>query len=667
MLINSIDILNFRVFAGHQHVDFSTDADKNVTIILADNGTGKTTIAQAFSWCLYGKTTFKKANDLLSFSVRDSLEEGRSAKVEVSLSISHKGTEYFITRSQEYRKDGVSKISPNSPVLHVSYKQADGQTQYIDNEKEKEDIINEIMPDSISSYFFFDGERVEKMGNEIQDGRSDEFKTAVDNLLGLSAISEAIRHLKGSSSMVIGSYNKDYNENSDQEYQKAEQAIEAAERRIGKLNEQIKALNDSKANAAALKEKYNSELSKGRETKNLALERQKLQDSKRREEEKKERSFKAVKDNFSRQAWGFFAAPLLRSALKTVESSSIEIKEAPHGVDADTIRDILKRETCLCGTHIEAGSKESQALNAWLKIVPPEHIGAALKNYRSSCEPYLNGDAGLTDDIQVHMQSIYDSDDLIAEQDNRISEIDAQLAGAKDMSQVENLYQAACRNVRDIDEKINKANLQIGMAEATLRESRQKRDSLVTNDSTNRRVRRDRDYAECIFNAFNAEHSRIEGETRRDLEVAINDIFKEFFNGSLELFLDGKYNVQVKNKDSENAAYDVETSEGQTVAVIFAFIAGVIRLATDAERKADEMLLSEAYPLVMDAPMSKLDKKRIASVCSVMPKIAEQVVIMIKDTDGELAHEYLKDKIGYQYEVIPFVPERESRIERRDA
>ena len=32
----------------------------------------------------------------------------------------------------------------------------------------------------------------------------------------------------------------------------------------------------------------------------------------------------------------------------------------------------------------------------------------------------------------------------------------------------------------------------------------------------------------------------------------------------------------------------------------------------------DEMLITESYPLVMDAPMSKLDKKRIAAICEVL-------------------------------------------------
>ena len=60
MLIKSITLNNFRQFKGNQRLDFSTDADKNVTVLLGDNTFGKTTILQAFNWCLYGVADFPK-------------------------------------------------------------------------------------------------------------------------------------------------------------------------------------------------------------------------------------------------------------------------------------------------------------------------------------------------------------------------------------------------------------------------------------------------------------------------------------------------------------------------------------------------------------------------------------------------------------------------------
>lgn len=91
-----------------------------------------------------------------------------------------------------------------------------------------------------------------------------------------------------------------------------------------------------------------------------------------------------------------------------------------------------------------------------------------------------------------------------------------------------------------------------------------------------------------------------------------------------------------------------DTSTAQSISIIFAFIAGVIKVAR--ESKDDNDLATEAYPLVMDAPLSAFDKRRIKTVCDTLPNIAEQVIIFIKDTDGEIAEEYLSDKIGAKYE-----------------
>ena len=42
-------------------------------------------------------------------------------------------------------------------------------------------------------------------------------------------------------------------------------------------------------------------------------------------------------------------------------------------------------------------------------------------------------------------------------------------------------------------------------------------------------------------------------------------------------------------------------------------------------------------------------KKRIKNICKVLPNIAEQIVIFIKDTDGEIAKDNMSQKIGKQY------------------
>ena len=64
MLLESITLENFRQFR-HESIDFAQgDNGKNVTIIIGENGTGKTTFAQAFFWCMYGETEFSDKNML---------------------------------------------------------------------------------------------------------------------------------------------------------------------------------------------------------------------------------------------------------------------------------------------------------------------------------------------------------------------------------------------------------------------------------------------------------------------------------------------------------------------------------------------------------------------------------------------------------------------------
>ena len=131
--------------------------------------------------------------------------------------------------------------------------------------------------------------------------------------------------------------------------------------------------------------------------------------------------------------------------------------------------------------------------------------------------------------------------------------------------------------------------------------------------------------------------------------MTINDIFKTIYNGGLSLTIDDNYHITVYANDYDG---DVETSTAQSISVIFAFITAIIKMARENRNATDEnskLLSSEPYPLVMDAPLSAFDKRRIQTVCEALPNIAEQVIIFIKDTDGELAKDYMGNKIGCEH------------------
>ena len=72
MRLKSLKLENYRQFKN-ETIDFAQGDDgKNVTIVLGQNGAGKTTIEQAFSWVLYGKTEFKD-NKIIKITNKDTM------------------------------------------------------------------------------------------------------------------------------------------------------------------------------------------------------------------------------------------------------------------------------------------------------------------------------------------------------------------------------------------------------------------------------------------------------------------------------------------------------------------------------------------------------------------------------------------------------------------
>ena len=164
MLLQSIKLENFRQFKD-EYIEFSTIKFKNVTIIFGENGTGKTTFAQAFFWCLYGEADFSDRNNLLNKSVEIDMIPGQDKKVEVQLKLKHGVNEYTIRRYQYYKKTN-NRLTADNSVLSVTRKSQDGETKALKKNPETE--IRKILPKELARYFFFDGDEDRAMStNEI--------------------------------------------------------------------------------------------------------------------------------------------------------------------------------------------------------------------------------------------------------------------------------------------------------------------------------------------------------------------------------------------------------------------------------------------------------------------------------------------------------------------
>ena len=234
MIIKRLRLNNFRQFKGETIVDFSCDKDKNVTVILGDNTYGKTTLLQAFNWCFYEKAILPNKEVLINYDVYDEMNAGDFAFVEVEVTLIHGGKEQIISRKQKYKKVN-DKIFSEEPKLSICNKSVDGQIEVLPAGYNNQNIIDQILPENLSGYFFFDTERV----GTISESR--DLTEAVKGLLGLKNLSEAKKHLgnRQAKTTVIGGFYASMDVSGDQRAELALQNINSARENIDALDSQI--------------------------------------------------------------------------------------------------------------------------------------------------------------------------------------------------------------------------------------------------------------------------------------------------------------------------------------------------------------------------------------------------------------------------------------------
>lgn len=651
MLLESIKLHNFRQFRD-ESIDFARGENgKNVTIIIGENGTGKTTFAQAFFWCMYGETEFSDKT-ILNKVVAAEMRPGQEERVKVTLSLRHGAVGYTLIREQVYRKDYNNNVKGDNTIFDIAIKDAGGNTTYV-KKTQCEAEVKEILPKELSRYFFFDGERIEKMSKDISSGKkSTDFAEAVKGLLGLNGFISAIAHFNPrSKNGVIGSYDSSFDAKSNKKISEYTDTIDRCNREIERLEARLETLDSQIESAKQRKGEKTEEIKQYAEGEELQEQKEKLQKQIRNAETARANVYKAICKDFNSSMSPFFSMTLMKRALAFLAQEDFTGKDIPF-MHTKTIEYLIKQKVCICGTHLDEGSVPYNKVMELINYLPPQSISTTISDFKKEARRR----AGISDDIvsqvQENLAVISFQDDDIAEKMDDIQSIDKKLSGG------------------DVREKVRAINTEIQMCDETIRKSedeKQKCDreiggyikerdradaerrNLTLLDERNRKIEIYKAYAERIYSELLVVYSTSEAEIRRKLQDTINDIFKQIYEGGLYLTIDNKYHISVYANDYEG---DVETSTAQSISVIFAFISGIIKMARENRNDPDDdakLLSSEPYPLVMDAPLSAFDKRRIKTVCEALPKTAEQVIIFIKDTDGELAEDYMGDKIGSRH------------------
>lgn len=329
MLLKSIKLENFRQFRN-ESIDFAQgEGGKNVTIIIGENGTGKTTFAQAFFWCLYGETEFSD-KIILNKMVATEMTPGSEEKVRVTLALRHGEVDYTLIREQAYHKDYANNVKGDNTVFDIAIKDTSGNTSYV-KKSQCEAEVKSILPKELSRYFFFDGERIEKMSKDISTGKkATDFAEAVKGLLGLNAMISAIGHFNPRSSLsVIGSYEKSFDSKSNTKIQEYTAKIDKCNARLAEIDAALEELDTQKAAAETRKSEKVIELKQYSEGKKLQKEKEDLQKQIENTTRMRATVYKTMCKDFNASMSPFFSISLIKRALEVLSRHDYSGKDIP--------------------------------------------------------------------------------------------------------------------------------------------------------------------------------------------------------------------------------------------------------------------------------------------------------------------------------------------------
>lgn len=644
MIIQSIEMNNFRQYVGLQKIDFSTDKEKNVTVLIGVNTSGKTTIIRAFEWCLYGKNGFED-QILLNSDVRSNMHVGDTQTTYVAVSFVHDDMQYVLKRSYTYvcsdrKTEGndvvVTLHKKPDEDLTLEYLLQDGQTKTNVERNNIEESIDRVLPTDLSDYFFFGGERISGIANRA------DLSKAVRGLMRLDVLEHSRDHLQA----VSKKFNDMIDTSGNAAAQKARDSLETFKKKKAVLQENLQNAELERDYWHEKEKEYSVELSKSNveQVKVAKKERDRIESSLKREQERLEACKKAMVAAFNMRPYAFFGMPAIKKSLEILEAVKESTESVP-AMEQESIDYLIHRGVCICGTRLDKGTMPYNLVMAERRKLPPEQIGTVVNNYKNKAEGYLAGSESYCDTIADKYREYRESLRRIGQLEDDLKKQSEMIIDDTDAKAIEDKRREAATKYKEAMDDYNQINSDIGSCDANIKNCEDAIEKYAKSSTKNARFARYIAYAEKVLEWLIETYQSKEFIVREQLQSRVNDNFAKMYHGERSIIIDDKYRVKY-------ADITTEESDGLKAVKSFAFIAALVSMAKDKILDDNEMKLGQVYPLVMDAPFSNVDEIHIDNICKILPKTANQVIMAVMQKDWEYAAKNLGQYVGINYSIL---------------
>jgi DNA sulfur modification protein DndD len=633
MTIKRIRLTNFRQFYGDQKIDFSVTGTRNVTLVHAENGFGKTSILNAVLWALYKQNTpkFERPDDIVNYIA---LGEGEK-KAFVEVEFEFKGQTYLVRRTHFEERDARDKTELEA------YKITKGNHQILNA---AETFVGTVIPPEMAKYFFFDGEAAESFSSAKN---SRELQNAIRTILGCSLAETAIADLRELCKTVereIGS------ESGDREIAELEKRLES---KGNELDVAAKARDETIANINTWRATCDEIVSRLRDMKG-AEEIQRLRDEKARRKNDLENEIAECEVEIlkwiGQRAVQVVSRRLSKSTLDFIDEASLRGR-IPSPYNEDFVKGLLKAELCVCERPLCAGTKEWASVSNLLKTASNAEVLDRVVRARARTQS-LREEATQAPTILSGLQrkqgrAVIERGKL----EQEIEELSKKIENLpiKEIADRE-------RSRRHLEEKIDKEREKLGGLKGHI--VHLEREKKALGEQLEELARKNKKTTKLLIKRQLLMQS--ERVLRGLLEIYEKDARKEIqdeINRILEIVAHRDYRCRFSDQFVlELILNDRATpkSGGENQLLSLAFIASLVKFSK-TRIDADDLLLRPGTmaPLVLDAPLGQLDPMYQESVAEFLPKLAHQVVLLVSGSQGgERVLKCLEPYVAAEYVLV---------------
>lgn len=670
MIFERLILENFRQFKGRQELIFSDLRERNVTIVHAENGFGKTTLLKALLWGLYGRDgllgtdgkpdDFEKPDRIIHEGLAHRAKDPNTLSSTVQITFKHDEDRYILTRQLTLAQQN---LNPKQTTLSLEVMR-DGQTYALDRPQHR---VEAIIPEGIRRLLFFNGERINYLAMEENSSQVTE---AIQQMLGLRLLRTTIEDLKHPN--VRGKFRSELKDATSDEKRELIERLSDLENQLKELEEKQKqVLANLKAIGAEL-ETVDNKLAANREAKELQTKRVRLTIEKNELSTRRNEVVNRLQKLIAEDGYTLLTSELLSRGREILSRLRSEGK-IPARVLNSFLQELLENGNCICKRCLNVGSPERDAVESLLTIAGDQDFNNAIGALDHAIG-LIEGVARQTEE-QLHQLNT-ERLELIREIRNRDEELEEihQILGGKKDEEVQHLEEKRKKLQLDRDAQNAELGRVEGKSENTAGEIKSTEEQIRLIEDKEEAAARGQRRVDAVEDCVKILEDILEAETQDLRPLLNNEIdsqFRKIMTKDYWAELTKTYTLRIRKRvaggedDQKSAEIDAALSTGERTVTSLVFIASLVSLA---KRRSEiptilKGLSGSAYPVAIDSPFGSLSIFR-HDVARNIPELAPQVLLLVspEQYNGQVENALTEaGRVGKRYYLAytgPTMPER---------